>query len=280
MVLLSEINTDFTTKLQKQIDLLIDNGIEIAKSIVFAIIAYYIGKFIIKHINRLINKYMERRDLDPTARSFVSNIVSISLKIVLFIAIIGILGVKTSSVIAMIAGTGFGIGLALSGTMQNFANGILLLIFRPYRVGDYIQISDQEGTVRAIQIFHTIITTVDNKTIYIPNGTMGSSTTINYTQEGLRRVDITVGTDYGEKFERVKDVLMSIAQGETLVLSSPAPVVVLSKFADSSVDVTLKAWVKNENYWAALYTLNEQIYAQFNAHKIEFPYPQITISNR
>ena len=175
--------TDINEKINKIWDAVVSGSLDLAKNIIIAIIVFYIGKFAINFLLKVVKKVMLRRNVDETVSKFILNILKISLQVTLFIAIIGILGVKTSSIMGLIAATGFGVGMALSGTMQNFANGILLLVFHPYKVGDFIEVNDISGTVKAIQIFHTILVTTDNKVIYIPNGTMGTATMINYNQQ-------------------------------------------------------------------------------------------------
>ena len=269
--------TDINEKINKIWDAVVSGSLDLAKNIIIAIIVFYIGKFAINFLLKVVKKVMLRRNVDETVSKFILNILKISLQVTLFIAIIGILGVKTSSIMGLIAATGFGIGLALSGTMQNFANGILLLIFRPYEVGDYIEVNDISGTVKAIQIFHTILVTTDNKVIYIPNGTLGTATMINYNQQVTRRIDWVIDIDYGEDFDRVKAVIDSIIASEPNILKEPAPVVELNELSASSVKVLLRCWVATGNYWTLYYSVNRKIYEQFNQNNINFPYPQITV---
>lgn len=271
---------DFTEKWNKILDSLVNSGMELAKNIVLATIAYYAGRLAIKYLLKFVKKIMERRNVDETINKFVANILKISLHVALFIVIIGILGVKTSSIMGLIAASGFGIGLALSGTMQNFANGILLLVFRPYKVGDFIEVDGVSGTVRAIQIFHTILNTVDNRIIYIPNGTMGSATMINYNQESTRRIDWVIDMDYAEDFDKVKSVLMRIADSEPNILPIPAYEIHLQSLADSSIKVLFRCWVATENYWSLHFSVNKKIFEQFKQNNLDFPFPQMTISNR
>ena len=231
--------TDINEKINKIWDAVVSGSLDLAKNIIIAIIVFYIGKFAINFLLKVVKKVMLRRNVDETVSKFILNILKISLQVTLFIAIIGILGVKTSSIMGLIAATGFGVGMALSGTMQNFANGILLLVFHPYKVGDFIEVNNISGTVKAIQIFHTILVTTDNKVIYIPNGTMGTATMINYNQQVTRRIDWVIDIDYGEDFDRVKAVIDSIIASEPNILKEPAPVVELNELSASSVNVLL-----------------------------------------
>lgn len=269
--------TDINEKINKIWDAVVSGSLDLAKNIIIAIIVFYIGKFAINFLIKVVKKVMLRRNIDETVSKFILNILKISLQVTLFIAIIGILGVKTSSIMGLIAATGFGVGMALSGTMQNFANGILLLVFHPYKVGDFIEVNNISGTVKAIQIFHTILVTTDNKVIYIPNGTLGTATMINYNQQVTRRIDWVIDIDYGEDFERVKAVIDSIIASEPNMLKEPAPVVELNELSASSVKVLLRCWVATGNYWTLYYSVNRKIYEQFNQNNINFPYPQITV---
>ncbi len=273
-------NVNFSEDLQFLADKIVKGSIEMATNIVIAIVIYFLGKIAIRLILKALDRILEKRNIDSTVQKFTNNIVNISLKIALFIAIITTLGVKTSAIFALIASTGFGIGLALNGTLQNFANGIIILIFRPYKDGDFIEVNGQMGTVRDIQIFYTIIITPDNKVVYIPNGTMGTATMINYNQEKIRRIDWVVGIDYGEDFDNVKQVLMSeIVDKEDKFLKDPAPQVELRELADSSVNVMLRCWVHAEDYWDLHWAVNQQIYKSFAKHNINIPFPQLTIRN-
>lgn len=269
--------TDINEKINKIWDAVVSGSLDLAKNIIIAIIVFYIGKFAINFLIKVVKKVMLRRNIDETVSKFILNILKISLQVTLFIAIIGILGVKTSSIMGLIAATGFGVGMALSGTMQNFANGILLLVFHPYKVGDFIEVNNISGTVKAIQIFHTILVTTDNKVIYIPNGTLGTATMINYNQQVTRRIDWVIDIDYGEDFDHVKAVIDSIIASEPNMLKEPAPVVELNELSASSVKVLLRCWVATGNYWTLYYSVNRKIYEQFNQNNINFPYPQITV---
>jgi small conductance mechanosensitive channel len=199
------------------------------------------------------------------------------LQVTLFVFIIGILGVKTTSIMALIASAGLGIGLALSGTLQNFANGVLLLLFKPYKVGDYIETQGISGTVKAIQIFHTILITADNKTIYIPNGTMSSSLMINFNQQRTRRIEWNISIEYGEDFNKVQNIIREILKTEHQILTLPKPLIELSQMADSAVVVIVRVWVKADDYWDVYFSTNKKIYETFNAQGINFPFPQLTV---
>lgn len=254
-----------------------DLGIEAGKSIIVAIVIYFVGKALITLVNRMLSGVMERRKVDPAIQSFAKSLVNILMMILLVISVVSALGVNTTSFAALLASGGVAVGMALSGNLQNLAGGIVILLFRPFKVGDYIEAQGTGGTVSEIQIFHTILTTSDNKKIYLPNGALSSGNITNYSKEPLRRVDFTVAVEYGEDIDKVRKALKDILDKDERVLQEPAPVIVLGALADSSVNITVRVWVKSENYWNVFFQTNETIYNEFNRQGINFPYPQLTI---
>jgi len=268
---------NFTQHLKELLDSLVSSGLVLGKNIIFAVIVFFIGRYIIKILNRLIARVMERRNVDVTVRSFVQNLVKVVLQVTLFMFIISILGIKTASFITLIASAGFGIGLALNGTLQNFANGVLLLLFKPYKVGDYIETQGIGGTVKAIQIFHTILTTSDNKTIYIPNGTMSSASMTNFSQMPSRRIEWNIRIEYGEDFEKVQKVIFDILGSENEIMQTPPPLVKLNNLADSLAEIVIRVWVKSDEYWNVYFSVNQKIYDIFKEKGINFPFPQLKI---
>lgn len=261
------------TLIEKGIDL----GIEAGKSIIIAVVTYFVGKTLISLVNRMLSGMMERRNVDPAIQSFAKSLANILLMILLAISVVSALGVNTTSFAALLASGGVAVGMALSGNLQNLAGGIVILLFRPFRVGDYIEAQGTGGTVGEIQIFHTILTTPDNKKIYLPNGALSSGNITNYSKEPLRRVDFTVAVEYGEDIDKVRKALKEILDRDERVLQEPTPVIVLGALADSSVNITVRVWVKSENYWNVFFETNETIYNEFNRQGINFPYPQLTI---
>lgn len=255
----------------------IDLGVEAGKSIIIAIIIYFVGKGLISLINRMLVGMMVRKNIDPAIQSFTKSLVNILLMVLLVISVVSALGVNTTSFAALLASAGVAVGMALSGNLQNLAGGIVILLFRPFRVGDYIEAQGTGGTVTEIQIFHTILTTADNKKIYLPNGALSSGNITNYSKEPLRRVDFTIGVEYGEDIDKVRKALSDILSMDERVLQEPAPVIVLGSLADSSVNMSVRVWVKSENYWSVYFETNEKIYNEFNRLGINFPYPQLTI---
>lgn len=267
-------NSDYIKEL---IDKGIDLGVEAGKSILIAIIIYFVGKALISLINRMLRGVMERKNVDPAIQTFLGSLVNILLMILLVISVVSALGVNTTSFAALLASAGVAVGMALSGNLQNLAGGIVILLFRPFKVGDYIEAQGTGGTVSEIQIFHTILTTPDNKKIYLPNGALSSGNITNYSKEPLRRVDFSVAVEYGEDIDKVRKTLSDILSMDERVLQEPAPVIVLGSLADSSVNMTVRVWVKSENYWNVYFETNEKIYNEFIRLGINFPYPQLTI---
>lgn len=263
--------------MQALIEKAMDLGIEAGKSIIVAVVIYFVGKALITLVNRMLSGVMERRKVDPAIQSFAKSLVNILMMILLVISVVSALGVNTTSFAALLASGGVAVGMALSGNLQNLAGGIVILLFRPFKVGDYIEAQGTGGTVSEIQIFHTILTTPDNKKIFLPNGALSSGNITNYSKESLRRVDFTVSVEYGEDIDKVRKVLKDILDKDERVLQEPAPVIVLGALAESSVNMTVRVWVKSEDYWNVFFQTNETIYNEFNRQGINFPYPQLTI---
>lgn len=256
---------------------LTDWSIEIGKSILGAILIYIIGRFIIKQINRLVSKILEKRKLEISVQTFLKSLLSLLLNLILAFAIIAKLGVETTSFAAILASAGVAIGMALSGNLSNFAGGLIILVFKPFKVGDYIDGQNASGTVKEIQIFHTILSTVDNKIIYVPNGSLSSNAIVNYSKQETRRAEWVFGVEYGEDYERVKAVLERIIAADERILQTPAPFIGLSSLSASSVDVKVRVWTKSSDYWDVVFDMNRVVYETFNKEGIGFPFPQLTV---
>ncbi|NCC99502.1 MAG: mechanosensitive ion channel [Bacteroidia bacterium] len=256
---------------------LISSGINLGKSIIAALVIYFVGRYVVKLINKLIKKMMERRKLDPAVESFLSSLVNITLTILLIIAVISALGIETTSFAALLASAGVAIGMALSGNLQNFAGGLIILLFKPYKIGDFVETQGKIGSVKEIQIFHTILTTADNKTIFIPNGSISSGVLTNFSDQDLRRVDWSICIEYGEDYEKAKAVIEELLNADKRVLKTPAYFIALGELAASSVNITIRAWVKSTDYWDLFFDFNKNIYSEFNKNGIGFPFPQITV---
>lgn len=246
-------------------------------ALVKAFIIFVVGRFLIRLLNKFVFKILSKRNIEPSVRSFVGSLVNVILMILLIISVVGALGVQTTSFAALLASAGVAIGMALSGNLSNFAGGLIILIFKPYKVGDYIESQGVSGTVKEIQIFHTVLNTPDNKIIYVPNGSLSSSAVINYSYQTTRRVEWTFGVDYGTDYEVVKRQLEEILQKDARILQTPAPQVALNQLAGSSVNFVVRVWVKSGDYWDVFFDINKNVYQTFNKVGINFPFPQLTV---
>jgi len=272
------LTTDFSAQLDTVIGKLIDLGVDLGGRILGALIIFIIGKFLISWANKLFAKLLIKRKVDTGVQTFLKSMVSLLLYVMLGLAVIGKLGIELTGFAALLASAGVAIGMALSGNLQNFAGGIIILIFRPYKVGDYIEASTgASGTVQEIQIFHTVLVTGDNKVVYAPNGAMSNAVVTNYSHKEVRRVDFSFGVEYGTDFDRVQAVLNSIIAADNRILSTPAPFIELGQLADSSVNITVRVWTKASDYWGVFFDMNKTVYATFNKEGIEFPFPQLTV---
>ena len=256
---------------------LVSMGVEVGKSILLAIVIYIAGKFVIKLINKLIRRTLEHKNVDYTIQSFLKSFVSILLNVLLIITVISALGVNTTSFAALLASFGVAAGMALSGNLQNLAGGLIILLFKPFKVGDFVEAQGSMGTVKEIQIIHTILQTVDNKEIYLPNASLSSGSITNYSKMGTRRVDFTVNVEYGTDVEKVMNALKAIAESDERILKDPEPFYALSALAESSVNFTFRVWVNGADYWPVFFDLNKKIYEDFNRQAIKFPFPQLQI---
>ena len=265
------------SQLDVVIQKLIDSGLSAGKHIIAAVVIFIVGRFLIKLLNRLVASILQRRHIEQSVQTFLSSLVNIILTILLIITVIGALGVNTTSFAALIASAGVAIGMALSGNLQNFAGGLIILLFKPYRVGDFIDVNGVQGTVSAVQIFHTILLTPDNKVIYLPNGSTSSSTITNYSRETKRRIEWTFGIDYGEDVSRARAAILSVITADARILTDPAPFVAVGGLSDSSVDILVRVWVPTEEYWNVYFDMHQRVYETFNEQKINFPYPQRTV---
>lgn len=270
-------NILLSTKLDLFLDKLLDFSVNAGKNIFIACLIYSIGCFIIKQINRLVAKILEKRKVEPSVQTFLKSLVKILLNMILAFAVISKLGVETTSFAALMASAGVAIGMALSGNLSNFAGGLIILVFKPFKVGDYIEGPDVNGTVKEIQIFHTILSTLDNRMIYVPNGILNNNAITNYSKQETRRVDWVFGVEYGEEIGKVRAVIQRIIKNDPRILDTPAPLIALSTLNASSVDITVRVWVKASDYWSVLFDINEIVYDTFNKEGINFPFPQLTV---
>ena len=265
------------TKLQTFLTHLKDWSIDAGGRVLAALIVFIIGRFLVSFLNKMVARLLARRKVEASVQTFVKSLVNILLTILLIVAVVSKLGVETTSFAALLASAGVAIGMALSGNLSNFAGGLIVLLLRPYKVGDWIEAQGVSGTVREIQIFHTILTTADNKVIYIPNGALSSGTVVNYSRENTRRIEWVIGVEYGEDFAKVESTVRRILAEDVRILPDPAPSVALHALDASSVKVVIRVWVKSEVFWSVYFDLNKNIYAVFNEEGIDFPFPQLTV---
>ena len=260
--------------------------VTLAINVALAILVFYVGKFVINKLYNIVHRILLRRQVDSSLSSFTLSFVRIVLFFILIVTVIGILGIETSSFLAIFASAGVAIGMALSGTLQNFAGGVLILLLKPYRVGDYIEAQGYAGTVKEIQIFHTLIVTYDNKAITIPNGGLSTGSINNWSREAYRRVDWNVGISYGDSFDTARSAILDILAGDERVEKAPeqpsdgpnhAPSVVLDSLGDSSVNIKVRAWTRTADYWAVYYSVLETIYRELPASGVSFPFPQLDV---
>ena len=256
---------------------LIDSGIQAGGHILKAVIVFLVGRFLIRMLNRLVRRLMDKRNVDISIKTFVRSLVNILLTVLLIVSVVGALGVETTSFAHLLASAGVAVGMALSGNLQNFAGGLVILLFKPYKVGDWIDAQNVSGTVKEIQIFHTILTTADNKLIYVPNGALSSGVVTNYSNQTTRRVEWIVGVDYGEDYNKVEKVVREVLAADKRILDDPAPFIALHALDASSVNVVARVWVNSADYWGVYFDINKAIYATFNEQGINFPFPQLTV---
>ncbi|MDD4637031.1 MAG: mechanosensitive ion channel, partial [Bacteroidales bacterium] len=251
--------------------------IEAGKNIVLAIIAYFVGRWIFIRLRRLCMKIMIKKEVDLSLRTFLSSLIQITTTILLIVIVIGILGVDTSSFIALFASAGVAIGMALSGTLQNFAGGVMILLFKPFKVGDSIEFQGFSGTVKEMQIFNTLLLTLDNQVIFIPNGGLATGTMKNFSREEKRRIQWQIGISYGDDYEKAKAIISRLLNEEKKVLKDHDIMIALSSLDASQIIITFRVWVKNEDYWTVYYSINEKIYDTFPKENLHFPFPQMDV---
>ena len=277
---IEKVTTTPTTELLKD---MVDSGIRFGLKLLAAFLIYFIGAWIIRRIKSILRRTFERRKTDAAIASFVQSITSIALTLMLIIITIGTVGIDTSSIAALLTGGGLAIGLALNGTMQNFAGGLMILIFKPFKAGDFIEAQGHSGTVIEVNITSTKLTTTDNRVIIIPNGILSNDVINNYSGRQMRRLDITVGVEYGSSSDETKQLLMDLIKSDERSMSvdqgAPAdPFVALSALNDSAVEFTIRIWVKTENYWPLKFDMTERIYNELPKHGIMFPFPQLDVN--
>lgn len=241
---------------------------------------FVLGKMAASMIRRLVRRIMRKRNMDDTLTGFVSSMLYAGILAFVVIAALSKLGIQTASFIAVLGAAGLAIGLALQGSLANFASGVLMIIFKPFRAGDYVDAGGASGFIDEIGIFTTTIRTLDNKKVIVPNSKITGDNITNYTARETRRVDLTAGVSYADDIDRVKSILLEILEGDERVLDDPAPFVGLSEMADSSVNFTVRAWVRTEDYWGVYFDTNERIKKAFDSQGITIPFPQMDVHMR
>lgn len=250
----------------------------IGLKLLVAVAIYLVGRWVVRRLIRLVDLAFERRRVDVSLRSFLRHSIKVVFTLLLVLIVVQTLGVNVTSIIALFSAATLAIGMALSGTAQNFAGGVMILLMKPYRVGDFISAQGQSGTVREIKLFSTVITTGDNQTIYIPNNAIATAIIDNYSTAERRRVDWTVSISYGDDIDTARRTLLDILAADGRVLRDPAPVVWVAALADSSVNLTVRAWTANADYWDVFFQNNEKFYKQLPEAGIRFPFPQLEVN--
>lgn len=263
--------------LDQIVDMTVRGVLDAVIRIVLAALLFYIGRWIIRRIVGFFRRMFIRREVDVSLSTFLLSMIRVTMMFILIIIVISFLGIDTTSFIAIFASAGLAVGMALSGTLQNFAGGVLVLLLKPYRVGDYIEAQGQAGTVRAITLFSTLLATPDNKIILLPNGGMSTGIINNYSHESTRRVDWTFGIGYGDDYDKAKALLASLLEADERVLKDPAYFIALASLADSSVNITVRAWTKSTDYWGVFFDMNEKVYKNFPREGLNIPFPQMDV---
>lgn len=251
--------------------------VQYGKHVVFALITLTVGWWLISRAVSSLGQFMHKRHADPMVTGFLSSLLSALLRIMLLLSVAGMVGIETTSFIALIGAAGLAVGLALQGSLANFAGGVLILFLRPFRAGDYIEAQGTAGTVESIMIFHTLLRTADNKVIILPNGSLSNGTITNYSRKPTRRVDINIGIDYTDDIKKARSILLGLAAADQRVLKDPEAVVYLTSLGDNSVNLSLRMWTNSADYWGVFFTVQEQMKEAFDREGISFPFPQRTV---
>lgn len=245
--------------------------------IISAALTLFIGLWLIKRLAVLVHKIMEKRKMEQSLKTFLSSLLNMLLKVLLVITVLSTLGIEMTSFIAILGAAGFAVGMALSGTLSNFAGGVIILLLKPFKVGHVIDAQGYIGTVKEIQIFHTVLNTFDNRVVIIPNGALSTGSLTNISLEPIRRVDWTFGIAYGDNYDTAKELITKLLNEDERVLNEPAPFIALHSLGDSSVNIVTRAWVEPENFWAVHFDMNEKVYKQFPQNGLNIPFPQMDV---
>ncbi len=264
-------------KLEVYLDYAVKLLMGYAPKLLLALVTLIVGFWVIRRFVRIFKKQMHVKNIDESLRTFLVSFISIVLKILLIISVMYMVGIEMTSFVAVLAASFLAIGMALSGTLQNFAGGVMILLFKPFKVGDFIDAQGYTGTVREIQIFHTILLTPDNKTVIIPNGGLSNSSMVNFSTQPNRRVDFTFGIGYEDDIDKAKNTLMRLIENDDRIFKDPAPFIGLVELADSSVNFAVRVWVKASDYWGVFFDMQENVKKTFDNENIGIPYPQTDV---
>ena len=264
-------------KIEEITQWLYDMAIAYGLKLIGALVVLIIGLWVIKAIMKGVKKGFNKKNMDESLKPFLVSMISILLKVMLVISVLTMLGIEMTSFIAILGAAGLAVGLALSGTLQNFAGGVMILIFKPFKVGDFVEAQGYLGSVTEIQIFVTILLTPDNKTVIIPNGPLSTGALTNFSAQESRRVDWSFGIAYGDDFDKAKSMILGLMKEDKRILADPEPNIFLGEMADSSVNITARAWVKGEDYWGVFFDMNEKFYKNADSHDLSIPFPQLDV---
>lgn len=260
--------------ISKYQDTVIEMIITYGPKLILAILTLIIGLWIVKAMTNGLSKTLDKRNVDPSLKPFLKGLFNTLLKVLLVVSVMGMVGIEMTSFVAILGAAGLAVGLALSGTLQNFAGGVIILILKPFKVGDFIEAQGFSGTVESIQIFNTILKTPQNQVILVPNGGLSTGAVVNYSVESTRRLDQTYGIDYSDDISKAREIILRIVGEDSRILKEPAPAVVLTGLGDSSVNLSMRVWTKNEDFWNVSFDTMEKIKKTFDAEGVSFPFPQ------
>lgn len=258
----------------KYVEMVIEMAIQYGPNLILAVLTLIIGLWVIKAFCGGVAKAFERGGMEPSLRGFLNSLINVGLKALLIISVASMVGIETTSFIAVLGAAGLAVGLALQGSLANFAGGVLILIFRPYKAGDFVTVAGESGSVKRIEIFCTVLTTPDNKTIIIPNGAISNNPITNFSAEATRRVDIVFGIGYGDDIKQAKDILTGLIEADERILKDPAPMIAVSNLGESSVDIVTRSWVNAADYWGVYFDLMENAKVALEAGGCSIPFPQ------
>lgn len=262
---------------EELIDKAIQFAVDYGPKLLGAIIVLVLGSWVIRLAMRGMTRMMDKSSVDDSLKPFLKTVVKTLFRALLFISVLGMVGIEMTSFIALLGAAGLAVGMALSGTLQNFAGGVIILLFKPYKVGDYIEAQGYSGSVKEIQIFNTVLKTPDAKIVIIPNGSLSNSSMINYSAEEQRRVEWTFGIAYGENVKKAKQVIRNLLDADERVLKDPEPFLAIASLGDSSVNIVVRVWVNSSEYWGLFFDMNELVYEAFNDAGINIPFPQMDV---